>query len=148
MLGKSQSEQDRQCSRFKPHGAITVWPEGNLIRLELKGPFNREFFASLRSLNADLYADLNSQGPFVEIAVFHHSMLMSSATIDEFGAVLLERKKTGHAPLATAWVISPEIKDAFVVLPHVTKKFEQAQRPFMWFRTLREAEEWVRGFLG
>jgi hypothetical protein len=146
-MDNPRSHQNFAASRFKPHGSVTVWPEGNVVYLDLEGPFNPEFFASLLILNDSLYTELAGKGPFVEIAIFRHSMLMSSDALSEFGSVLLDRKANDRAPLATAWVIDQNVDDAFIILPLAEKKFLEAERPFKVFAAIDDAETWAREFL-
>lgn len=146
-MKKPLSHEQFAPSRYKPHGRVTVWPEGNIVYLDLNGPFNREFFASLLALNASLYTALKDNGPFVEIATFRSNMLMSADALDEFGLVLSRRKADGCAPLATAWVIGDDVDGAFIILPLAEKKFIQVGRPFRIFQGMDAAEAWARGFL-
>jgi hypothetical protein len=141
------SQENFSLSRFKPHGSVRVWPEGNVVYLDCTGPFNREFFSSLFELSDTLYGELKNKGSFVEIATLRRSMLMPLDALEQFGAVLLKRKALGRAPLATAWIISPEVEDAFIVLPAAEKKFAEAERPFRAFDAMDEAETWARSFL-
>jgi hypothetical protein len=146
-MEKPLSQENFSSSRFKAHGRVAVWPEGNVVHLDLSGPFNREFFSSLLILNEALYAELAGKGAFVEIAVFRHSMLMPLDALSEFGSVLLNRKTSGRAPLATAWVIENDVDDAFIILPLAEKKFLEAERPFKAFGAFDHAQAWVRSFL-
>jgi len=146
-MEKSLNQENFLATRFKPHGRVTVWPEGNVVHLDLTGPFNREFFSSLLILNEALYADLKGRGSFVEIAIFRHSMLMSLEAVTEFGKVLFERKICDHSPLATAWVIGQDVDDAFIILPVAEKKFLEVGRPFKVFEAIGDAETWACEFL-
>ena len=134
-------------SFFKPHGQVKVWPEGNVVFLDLTGPFNREFFSSLLVLNDTLYSELRGNGPFVEIALFRESMLMPQDALAEFGSILLKRSECNISPLATAWVIGEEITESIIMLPLFKKKFAEAARPFEVFNSLDDANAWVRELL-
>jgi hypothetical protein len=141
------SNEDFPPSKFKAHGRITVFPEGSIVYLDLTGPFNQEFFASLRVLNEELYTSLKRDGNFAEIATFRSSMLMPQDAIEEFGSILAHRKNRNTEPLATAWVIADDVTDSRLMLPLLERKFSAAERPFQAFDTLQDAEFFVRRFL-
>ena len=141
------SDENFLPSRFAPHGQVKIWPEGSLVFLDLTGPFNREFFSSLLVLNESLYSELKGNGPFVEIAFFHESMLMPPDALVEFGSILLKRRESNISPLATAWVIGEEVIDSIIMLPLFEKKFVDASRPFQVFNSLSEATAWARELL-
>jgi len=141
------SNEDFEPSRFEPHGAVTVLSEGNIVRYDVTGPFNAEFMVLVVKLVDKLYSEVVNKGPFGEVTVFRNSMLMPPDAISRIIDVLQRWKIRGCAPLATAWVIEPNVDGALLMVPLFEKKFSAAGHPFLRCDNVEEAEIWLKKIL-
>lgn len=132
---------------FRPHGRIEIWAEGNVMRLEATGPFNKEAIIALGATWRALFAELPMRGPFAAIIVIRHSIMSSQEVLDAFGDFLRSGSQAGHPAAAVAYVAAPDIEGRSLILPKLADLYAATGRLFASFATEAEAEDWMRAWL-
>ena len=103
--GPRKSVDEFATGPFRPHGRIEIWAEGNVVRLEAAGPFNKEAVVAMGATWRALFAGMPADGPFADIVTIHRSVMTSQEVVDAFGAFLAANTAARQAPSAVAWNI-------------------------------------------
>lgn len=129
---------------FRPHGRVEIWAEGNVVRLDAAGPFNKEVIIALGATWRSLFAELPRHGEFASITVVRHSVLISQEVLDALGEFLRANTKAGQGAEAVAFVVAHDVEGRSLMLPMFAETYAAAGRNFAVFATEAEAEAWVR----
>lgn len=132
---------------FRPHGHVDIWAEGSVVRLEARGPFNREGVLAMGLAMRDLFACVPIGGRFGDILVMHESLMASPDALAAFEDFLQAMSQAKTAPLAVAYVAAPEVEGRSLMLPIFAAIYARHGRRFAAFEQLAEAEAWVRAQL-
>jgi hypothetical protein len=129
---------------FRPHGQVDIWAEGLIVRLEARGPFNREGVQAMGMAMRDLFASVPVGGRFGDILVMHGSLMASPDALASFEAFLQAMSQAKTAPVAVAYVAAPEVEGRSLMLPIYAEIYARHGRRFAAFEQLADAEAWVR----
>lgn len=128
---------------FAPHGQVDIWMEGNLHQYEATGPFNKELADCLAVAQSNFLQALQPSGPWVSICTVRKSALATPDGLQRY-AELIRQAPPQFTPVATAYVIGPEVEGGQFMAPHFAKIFADVGRPFQAFETMAEAQSWAR----
>jgi hypothetical protein len=145
--GTKRSTNEFAAGPFRPHGSVEVWTEGNVVRLDAVGPFNKELVVALGATWTSLLAELPLHGPFASITVVRQSVVISQEVLDAISQFLHANAKAGQGAGAVAFVVAPDVEGRSLMLPMFARTYAAAGRQFAAFTTEAEAEAWVRATL-
>lgn len=133
--------------RFRPHGRVDMWMESDVLHYESTGPFNAEVFDCLAVTQRDFLLSLTIDGPWASICTLRNSAMTTPDGIERYTELMQRPKPAYLEPVATAFVVGPEIEGGRIMRPHFERIFHLIQRPFRVFDTLEEAQEWVHSMI-
>lgn len=143
---KRRSTTEVNALPFTAHGKVDIWAEDDLHLYEATGPFNKELVDGLALAQAGFLQQLQPAAPWVSICIVRSSALSTPEGMQRYGELI--RQAPAHlTPVATAFVIGPDIEGGRLMAPRFTRIFEEAGRPFATFETLDEARRWARSRL-
>lgn len=115
--------------------------QGQIIVLEIFGPWNVEQMAAWGNEFGALAAPLCARGPIVSVGVFRGSLLTSPEAITLLGQ--LTRLGVNHFRLAAnAWVVDPSV-EGYALAHTIFDSVYSGVVPFEVFDTLEAAMEFV-----
>ncbi len=129
-------------NRFAPHGHIDIWLEGDLLIYDATGPFNLELVNVLAVAQQKVLQEMNTTRPWASIGSLKKSALMSLDALARYGDIMRAPKPAGWTPVATAFVIGPEVEGGNIMSPHFSKIYADIGRPMQVFQNLNEAMHW------
>ena len=129
---------------FRPHGQVEIWSEGNVMRLDATGPFNKEVVIALGATWNSLFDEMPVNGPFANIIVIRRSVVVSQEVLDAFGEFLRANNRAGRGASAVAFVVATEVEGRALMLPMFAATYAAAGRRFAAYETEAEADAWVR----
>ena len=132
---------------FKPHGLVEIWLEGNVLRYDAIGPFNRELVRAIALTQGDIMMTAKARGPCVEIVTIRQSALVTPDGLDELAVILGEVNQQGLAPLAVAYVIAPDVEGASLMAPLFYRRHREQGRVFKLFDRIEDAQTWADALL-
>jgi hypothetical protein len=136
------------ASLFRPHGRADWRIDGAVLRTDVVGPFNRELAELIGPILQQAYTLLHAQGPSAEIVTVRGSGLAGPEALTALSGVLRKFVQTGVAPVATAFVMAPEVEGSGFMPALLVQSFAAAGWPACQvFATADEAEVWVQGLL-
>jgi hypothetical protein len=141
------STNEVQVSPFAAHGLIEIAMEGDILYYSATGPFNEELFDRFAIAQAAYLTKLQHPTPWVSIAIFVGCALFTPEAIASYTAAMKTPKPAGWAPVATAFVMGPDIEGSKIMAPHFRKIYDSIQRPFTIVDTLEEAKLWAQSML-
>lgn len=145
-LIKGSTDQVK-TSRFSAHGLIEIVMEGDFLNYWATGPFNEELFDRFAIAQGRYLKDLNHPTPWASIAIFIGCAMFTPEAIQRYAALMASPKPPGFTPVATAFVLGPDIEGAKVMAPHFRKIYRDIHRPFEIFQTVEEAHQWAQSML-
>jgi hypothetical protein len=128
--------------RFTPHGKVDIWMGGNLHHYEASGPFNRELVDCLAIAQASFLQASKPAAPWVSICTVIGSALATTDGMQRY-AELIRSAPPELTPVATAYVIGPDVEGGQFMAPRFARIFADAHRPFQTFPTMAEARQWA-----
>lgn len=131
---------------FTAHGKVDIWAEDDLHLYEATGPFNKELVDGLALAQAGFLQNLQPTTPWVSICIVKASALSTPEGIQRYGE-LIRQAPARFTPVATAFVIGPDVEGGRLMAPRFARIFEEAGRPFATFETLDEARRWAQSRL-
>ena len=133
---------------FRPHGRADWRIDGAVLRTDVVGPFNRELAEAIGPILHQAYALVSAQGPCAEIVTVRGSALAGPEALTALSGVLQKFVLEGVAPVATAFVMAPEVEGSHFMPALLVQSFAAAGWPACQvFGTAEEAEAWVQGLL-
>ena len=133
--------------KFQPHGCIDIWMEGDLLYYEATGPFNTELVDALAVAQADILKNITATRPWASISCVKQCVLMSPDAMTRYAEIMRIPKPEGKTPVATAFVIGPEVEGRDIVAPHFVKIYADIERPMQIFETLEDAKRWAQDMI-
>lgn len=135
-------------SLFRPHGRTQWRADGQLLRSESVGPFNRELAELVGAGLREAFSLMLKRGPFAEIAVIHNSAMAGPDVLEALTHSLKQLVQAGLAPRATAFVIAPTVEGRQFMPDLLQQSYDMAGWPaFQIFETPEAAEVWVQTLL-
>ena len=145
--GEKRNTDQFAAGPFRPHGRVDIWAEGNVMRLDAVGPFNKEVVIALGATWNNLFDEMPVHGPFANIIVLRRSVVVSQEVLDAFGEFLHANNRAGRGASAVAFVVAPDVEGRSLMLPMFAATYAAAGRLFAAFETEAEADVWVRARL-
>ncbi|MBU0587466.1 MAG: hypothetical protein KJ852_02755 [Gammaproteobacteria bacterium] len=131
---------------FAPHGQVDMWMDNNLLYYESTGPFNKELADCLAVAQSNFLQSQQPTGHWVSICTIKKSALATPDGLERY-AELVRQAPPAFTPLATAYVIGPEIEGGQFMAPRFVRIFADAGRPFQIFETMAEARSWAEDMI-
>ena len=126
---------------FEPHGDTRFSIEGQMLLVELWGPWNAELVDVYTRLAAPLMAGLAAAGPWGVIAITRVSTMFTDDGADRLRALLRQPSPTLNRA-ATAFVIAPEVEGYRLCDPLLHEIYDPIAA-FAIFESLLPAKTWV-----
>ena len=142
-LNKASTDQIK-TSRFSAHGLIEIVMEGDFLHYSATGPFNEELFDRFAIAQGNYLKAINHPTPWASIATFIGCAMFTPEAIQRYARLMNAPKPPGLTPVATAFVMGPNIEGAKIMAPHFRKIYRDIQRPFEIFQTVEEAQKWAQ----
>jgi hypothetical protein len=131
--------------KFRPHGKAEFRVEGQLMFIDLEGPWNTELVEQSHVRLADLKAMLTANGKWGLLIIVSNSLLCSLETFDLMRRLVLEdAAQNGYA--AVGFVAAYSVEGRGLLEPMFCKLFEGIC-PVAFFETLDEAKRWIAPYL-
>ncbi len=141
------STNDVPGGAFAAHGLIEIAMEGDILYYAATGPFNEELFDRFAIAQAAYLTKLKHPTPWVSIATFVGCALFTPEAIASYTAAMQAPKPAGLTPVATAFVMGPDVEGSKIMAPHFRKIYDSIQRPFTIVNTLEEAQSWAQSMI-
>ncbi len=132
---------------FRPHGSIELWTEGNVVRLNARGPFNKEAVLAMHTAWRQLAASVPLQSAFADIVTVSDSMMAGPDVLNSFAQFLQANTSSDLVPCAIAWVVPRHVEGALLMIPLFEEAYRVAQRNVRFFEVDAEAVQWVKAQL-
>ena len=111
---------------------------------EATGPFNEEVFDLLAVAQMDFLKTLDITGPWASICTIRNSAMCTPEGMQRYTALMQRPKPPNLTPVATAFVISPDIEGGKLMTPHFERIYALINRPFKAFDTMAAAQSWAQ----
>lgn len=132
-----------QLSPFQAHGVVEIRQEGQVVHYTATGPFNTELIDSLAVAQRDFLMAARPQGAWASIATICTSAMTSPEGIARYAALMAAPKPDFMIPVATAFVMGPDVEGNLIMAQHYRKIYRDIKRPFEIFANLPEAQAWA-----
>lgn len=117
------------------------------MRYLANGPFNAELNTAYEDLQKTVLATMASKGPWGDLTIFRDSALESASALEAYSNTLQSYVAQGLIPVATAFVLSPEVEDAQFMADQYTSIYEQAGLQFKILKKIEPALAWLKSEL-
>lgn len=144
---KKRSTSQIKTSQFTPHGVVELWMEGSLMHYEATGPFNTELVDCLAIAQRDYLLATRPQGAWVSVCTVVGNAMSSPDGIARYATIMAAPKPDNMIPVATAFVIAPDVEGGSIMAPQFTKIYADIGRPFQIFETMAAAQVWADAML-
>ncbi len=138
-----RSTSQIKTSPFTPHGVVDIWMEGRLMHYEATGPFNTELVDCLAIAQRDYLLATRPQGAWVSVCTVVGNAMSSPDGIARYAAIMAAPKPDNMIPVATAFVIAPDVEGGGIMAPQFRKIYADIGRPFQIFETMAAAQTWA-----
>ena len=132
-----------RTTAFSPHGEIVLWFEDQILYYEVTGPLNTEVIECLALAQMEFLKQYEPQGLWGSIAVCKVSVVMGPQCLARYDSMMSVPKPVGKAPIATAFVMGPDVDGYHLMAPLFAKIYAGIERPFLAVETLEEGRQWV-----
>lgn len=133
--------------KFKAHGQVDIRMEGDLLHYIATGPFNKELLDCLAVAQLNFLQTALPTGAWVSICTMQESAVTSPEGLARYNEIMQTPKPAGLTPVATAFVIGPEVEGGKLMAPHYAKIYTDIGRPFQTFVTMAEARTWAQDMI-
>jgi hypothetical protein len=131
--------------KFRPHGKADFRVEGQLILIELEGPWNAELVEQIHERVVELKATLIANGKWGLLIIISNSLLCPLETIDTIKRTVLEdAEQNGHA--AVGLVAARSVEGRGLLEAWYCKLYDGIC-PVAFLETLDEAKRWIAPYL-
>jgi len=127
---------------FEPHGDTQFLIEGQMLLVELRGPWNAELIDCYDRQSRPLMAGLSAAGRWGVIAITRISTMFTDDGAQRLRDLLRQPSPTLNRA-ATAFVIAPEVEGYRLCDPLLHEIYDPIA-PFEIFESLPPAKAWVR----
>lgn len=135
------------AGQFKAHGQIDMRMDGDLLHYVATGPFNKELMDCLAVAQSTFLQTLQPTNAWGSICTLRESAVTGPETLARYSEIMRSPKPAGLTPVATAFVIGPEVEGGKLMAPHYAKIFAEIGRPFRTFSTMAEAQTWAQSMV-
>lgn len=133
-----------QSTAFSPHGEVALRFEDQILYYDATGPFNTEVVECLARAQAEFLQQIEPQGPWGSMAVCKISAVMGPECLARYQAMMSTPRSAKKTPVATAFVMGPDVEGHRLMAPLYAKIYAGIQRPFRAVKTLEEGQHWIR----
>lgn len=144
---KPFSTSQVKTNQFKAHGQVDIWMEGNVLQYVATGPFNKELFDCLAIAQMEFLRSIHPPGPWVSICTVKESAIGGPESLARYAELMRAPKPSGLTPMATAFVVGPEVEGGRLMESHFVKIYADIQRPFKIFETMAQAQTWAQAMI-
>ncbi len=144
---KPISTRKVQTQQFQPHGQVEGWMEGDLLLYIANGPFNKELVDCLAITQSEFLQSMQPSGPWASICTILDSAIGGPDTLARYAQMMCAPKPAGLAPIATAFVMAPDVEGARLMAPHFAKIYADIPRHFQIFETMAQARAWAQAMI-
>jgi hypothetical protein len=134
-------------TRFKAHGRIDMRMQDNFLHYDATGPFNEEVFELLAVAQANFLNTLTLSGPWASIVTLCNSAMTTPGGVQRYTELMQSPKPADLLPVATAFVIAPEIEGGRLMTAHFARIYASINRPYRAFETLDPAQAWAESMV-
>jgi hypothetical protein len=124
-----------------------MWMEDDVLHYEATGPFNEEVFDLLAVAQLGFLKTLTLNGPWASICTLRHSAMSTPGGIQRYTEIMQSPKPPSFVPVATAFVVGPEIEGGKLMVPHFERVYTLINRPFQIFDSMAPALQWVHAMV-
>lgn len=118
--------------------------DGNVLHYEATGPFNAEVFDLLAVAQLEFLQSLTLTGPWASICTVRGSAMVTPEGLERY-TELMQRPKPDHfEPVATAFVIGPEVEGGRIMASYFEGIYRLIRRPLTIVATMDDAQNWVQ----
>jgi len=142
-----RSTSQVKTSQFTPHGVVDLWMDGQLMHYEATGPFNTELVDCLAIAQRDYLLATRPQGAWVSVCTVVGNAMSSPDGIARYAEIMAAPKPDNMIPVATAFVIAPDVEGGRIMAPLFTKIYADIGRPFQIFESMAAAQVWAAAML-
>ena len=128
---------------FSPHGEIALWFEDQIVYYEVTGPLNTEVIECLAIAQMEFLKQLEPRGPWGSMAIFKHSAMVGPQGLARYEAMMSTPKPAGKTPVATAFIVGPDVEGHRLMPPLFAKIYARIERPFRTVDTVEEGRAWL-----
>ncbi len=133
---------------FPPHGRAQWRIDGQVLRSEVVGPFNKELAQLVGPILQEAFAFLVARGPCAEMVVVRKSALAGPEVLAALSQGLAHLVRAGLAPQATAFVIAYDVEGCHVMPELLLRTYAAAGWPACRvFVDEAQAQAWVQSVL-
>lgn len=133
-----------QATAFSPHGEIALWFDDQILYYEATGPLNTEVIECLAIAQMEFLKQLEPQGVWGSMAIFKNSAMVGPQCLARYEAMMSSPKPAGKTPVATAFVMGPDVEGHRLMAPLFAKIYTTIQRPFCTVETVEAGRTWLR----
>ena len=133
-----------QASRFAPHGLVEISFVGDILLYTATGPFNKELVDSLAVAQTEILTAADHPGPWVSVSLMRNSLLASPEAFAQYNAMMHAAKPARCIPLASAYVVAPDVEGRTLMLPKYAAIHTSSGRLFRSFDHLDDALAWAQ----
>lgn len=131
--------------KFRPHGKAEFRIEGQLMLIDLEGPWNAELVVQIHERVVDLKPTLTANGKWGLLIIVSTSLLCPIETLATIKRTVLEdAAQNGHA--AVGLVAARSVEGRGLVEDFYCKLYEGIC-PVAFFETRDEAKRWIAPYL-
>jgi hypothetical protein len=148
------STRQAKPMRFRAHGQIELEAtQDNIVLYHSTGPFNVETFKALEDVEQSLIKKIafikdEAQPRWAEVIIFEKSCLATPDSLEYLCEYLKRIVATGRVPIASAYVIRPEIEGSAIMGMHFKSCHENAGlRNIAIFDAVEPANAWIKSIL-
>ncbi|MET3107130.1 hypothetical protein AAKU67_002972 [Oxalobacteraceae bacterium GrIS 2.11] len=147
-MKKLKRDTDKtKTTRYNQHGRMESHVDNNILINEATGPFNAEIITAIQVIQHDLLQEIINHEQWAQVYIFHESVLCSPDTIEALRTYLANFKDSRNKPVATAFVMGPEVEGSSMMGPHYRQVYEEVHLTFQLFSTKTQALAWVNTML-
>ncbi len=144
----SFSTQGLGSPLFPPHGRVQWHVDGQVLRSEVVGPFNKELAQLVGPILHQAFSQLVARGPCAELVVVRQSAMAGPAVLAALAQGLRQLVQDGLAPRGTAFVIAPEVEGSHMMPALLARSYAEAGWPaFQVFESTEAAQAWLQTLL-
>lgn len=134
-------------THFRAHGRVDMWMENDVLFYEATGPFNAEVFDCLAVAQRDYLLSQPLNGPWASICTLRSSAMGTPDGIQRYTELMQSPRPPALEPVATAFVIGPDIEGGRIMAAHFVRIYTMIQRPFRICETMEEAQQWASAMI-
>ena len=114
------------------------------MHYQATGPFNTELVDCLAIAQRDYLLATRPMGAWVSVCTVVGNAMSSPDGLARYTELMAAPKPDNMTPVATAFVIAPNVEGGNIMGPLFAKVYAEIGRPFQIFSTMKEAQSWAQ----